>query len=211
MPKVETKLAISYTREDVDLIRSQTVYDGWYRMEKLTLRHKLHKGGWSQPMDREVFHCGDAVVVLPYDPEKDHVLLIEQFRPGAYAHGVVTPWMIEAPAGRVEPGERAEDVARRETLEEANVTLERLVHAGDFFQSPGGMAERISYFVGIAELADAGGVHGAAEENEDIRVFAVPLADAVTAVQNGLVTNAPAAFVILWLAANRDRLVGEAV
>ena len=61
----------------VDVIKIETVYDGYCRVERLRLRHRLFAGGMSAEIDREVVRRGNAVAVLPYDPVRDEVVLIE--------------------------------------------------------------------------------------------------------------------------------------
>ncbi|MGH7005896.1 MAG: NUDIX domain-containing protein, partial [Alphaproteobacteria bacterium] len=108
------------TREDVEVLEKTTVWKGRFQIDRYKLRHKLHDGGWSEPFIREVFERGHAAAVLPYDPIRDLVVLIELFRPGAYAAGR-HPWLVEVVAGIIDPGEAVENVVRREAWEEAHV------------------------------------------------------------------------------------------
>jgi ADP-ribose pyrophosphatase len=95
---------------DVIIDGHETLFQGYFRVDRYTLRHRLFRDGWSRPIQREIFERGHAVAVLPYDPVLDSVVLIEQFRAGPLAAGD-EPWVIEAIAGIVEDGESAEDVA----------------------------------------------------------------------------------------------------
>ena len=122
----------------VELIEKTTHYDGYFRMDTYRLRHERFGGGWTDPFTRELFERGDAALVLPYDPVRDTVVLIEQFRIGAYAAGL-SPWLVEAVAGIVEPGEAAENVVRREALEEAGCAITALEEIGPVLPSPGGV------------------------------------------------------------------------
>ncbi len=96
---------------------------GFFALDVVTLRHRRFAGGLSDPLRREVFVSGDAVTVLPYDPIRDRVLLVEQFRAGAYGRGDPRPWQIEAIAGRIDPGETPEAAARREAEEADRIHL----------------------------------------------------------------------------------------
>jgi len=99
---------------DYEIIARETVHDGFFQVSRFTLRHALFAGGQSSTLVRERLERGNAVAVLPYDPWRDEVVLVEQFRVGALETGF-GPWVIETVAGIIEPGERAEEVAHRET------------------------------------------------------------------------------------------------
>src|ERR1700722_8488470 len=99
-------------RNDVEILERQPVFNGYFRVDRYKLRHRLFNGGWSEPVGREVFERGHSVAVLPYDPVADAVVLIEQFRAGALAAGA-GPWLTECVAGIVGAGETVEQVARR--------------------------------------------------------------------------------------------------
>lgn len=104
--------------KDIDVIACEQLYDGHVRLETYRLRHKQFSGGWGNEISRELIDRGRAVGVLPYDPVRDEVVLIRQFRIGAWKASH-SPWMVETVAGLVEDGESPEDVARRECVEEA--------------------------------------------------------------------------------------------
>jgi ADP-ribose pyrophosphatase len=195
----------SFSRADIEIIEQKTVYKGYFRIDRYRLRHKLFAGGWSGEVMREIFERGHAAAVLPYDPVRDTVALVEQFRIGALSAGR-DPWMIEVVAGIIDAGEAAEDVARREAVEEAGVTLTALEKAHTVLASPGGTSETCVIYCGRADLSKAGGVHGLAEENEDIRVLVVPAAEAFAMLAAGRVENATGVIALQWLALNRDRL-----
>ena len=182
-----------------------TAYKGYARVEKHTLRHPLFRGGTSQTIQREIFVSGDAVMVMPFDPVAQSVLLIEQFRMGPHHRGD-HPWIIEGIAGRTEPGEEAADVARREAQEEAGVELGEMEDMGGFFLSPGIIAEHMTFFCAKADLSNAGGVFGLDEEAEDIRALVVPLEEALAFLDAGQLVSAPTALALLWLCRHRDRL-----
>lgn len=202
------RFAPPLTARDIELLAQKTPFEGYFAVQTFSLRHRLYAGGWSPSISREVFVTGDAVVVLPYDPVRDTVVLIEQFRAGVFAHTPESgsPWLVETVAGRIESGEAPQDVARREAEEEAGCTLRELHRIGTFYQSPGATTEQIHYFCGIVDSKDAGGIHGLASEHEDIRVFTCPRVEALAALADGGVTNVTLAFVLQWLALNHERL-----
>ena len=192
-------------RDDVEIIESETVWKGFFRMDRLRLRHRLFAGGWGRPITREVFERGHAAALLPYDPVRDEVVLIEQFRIGALTAGI-GPWLVEIVAGIIEDGETAEDVVRRETMEEAGCEVTDIVPVMDVFTTPGGSSERIAIFLGRVDSLGVGGIHGLADEGEDIRVFTESLDAALSRLANGDITNVIAVLALQWLAMNRDEL-----
>jgi ADP-ribose pyrophosphatase len=196
------------TRDDVDILDTETVWKGFFRMDRLRLRHRLFGGGWGQPITREVFERGHAAALLPYDPVRDEVVLIEQFRAGALTAGA-EPWLVEIVAGIIEDGETAEDVVRRETVEEAGCEVTDIVPIMDVFTTPGGSSERIAIFCGRVDAQGIGGVHGLADEGEDIRVFTESLDEALARLANGGITNIIAVAALQWLALNREKLRRE--
>ncbi len=193
------------TRDDVEVVEKATVYKGRFQIDRYRLRHKRHDGAWSETFVREVFERGQAAAVLPYDPVLDRVVLIEQFRPGAYAAGR-HPWLIEIVAGIIDPGETAEAVVRREAWEEAHVELSAVERIGGFLMTPGACSEAVEFFVGRTDSRGAGGVHGLAHEHEDIRVFTVSTDEAAALLADGKIENALAIIAIQWLLLNRMQL-----
>lgn len=189
----------------IDLRERRTVYQGYFRVDRYLLRHRRFDGEWSGAMVREVFERGHAAAVLPYDPARDLVVLIEQFRTGAYAAGL-GPWLVEVVAGIIEPGECAEDVVRREAREEAGCEILALERIGRVMPSPGGCSEVLDLFCGRVEAAAIGGLHGMAEEHEDIRAFALPLPEALDRLGGDEIFNANAVMTLQWLALNHARL-----
>jgi len=191
---------------DVELQDTEYPYAAYFGVEAMRLRHRRFDGGWSPPLARAVLASGDAVTVLPFDPAAGRVLLIEQFRAGPLARRDPAPWCLEAVAGRCDGLESTEDAARREAEEEAGLTLGRLERVAAYYPSPGVAAEFITAYVGEADLARAGGLHGVAHEHEDIRAIVVSLDEARAAVARGEVNNAPLLLTLLWLELNHARL-----
>ena len=192
--------------EDVQSLGIDRPYTKFFAMEEHRLRHRRFDGSWSPEIMRAALTSGDAVTVVPYDADRDDVLLIEQFRAPMFARGDACPWGIEAIAGRIDKETSAEAAARREAEEEAGLTLGALEVAAAYYSSPGFAAEHLTSFIGQADLSGSGGLFGLASENEDIRAFTVSLDEALDAVGTGEINNGPAILSLLWLARNRDRL-----
>jgi ADP-ribose pyrophosphatase len=194
---------------DVRLEQDEPLYQGFFRLHRLTLSHPRFEGGRVR-IQRELLDRGDAVCVLLYDPKRDAVVLVEQFRAGALTK-TDTPWLLELVAGIVEPGESAEDVARRESVEEAGVELAELIPITGYLPSPGGCDEWIELFCALIDAPESGGVFGLDEEGEDIKVHVIPAVDAFALVRQRVVNNAAAIIALQWLQLNHDRLKGSGV
>ena len=199
---------------DVEILSDRVVYDGFFKMHALSLRHRLFAGGWSQPFTRELFVRGQAAGVLIYDPKLDSVVLVEQFRVGALSLSQQpaeshSPWLLEIVAGIVEPGEQAEDVAIREAKEESGSDIRQLIPICEYLVSPGGTDESLALFCALADCAQLGGLHGLDDENEDIKVHVVPRSQAYKAVATGRINNAATIIALQWLQLNVDRLAAS--
>ncbi|WP_305420420.1 ADP-ribose diphosphatase [Photobacterium leiognathi] len=196
----------SFGMEDVDILAKETVYQGFFKMVKYRFRHKLFAGGWSGEISREMFERGHAAALLPYDPITDEVVLIEQFRVGAMAGGC-EPWQLEIVAGMIDhQDESAEDVVKREAVEEAGLIIAELQKVTRYLSSSGGCSEMLDIFVGTVDSTQAGGIHGLAEESEDIRVHVVSREQAYEWVESGKIENAASIIALQWLQLNYSRL-----
>lgn len=193
------------TDQDVEILDRRTVWRGYFRIDAYRLRHRRFDGTWTPGIEREIFERGHAAAVLLYDPDRDVVVLTEQFRVGAMAAGW-TPWLIETAAGILDPGERAEDCARREAREETGCTVTELMPIHTYLASPGGTSETVALFCGRVDSEGIGGLHGNAHEHEDIRVHVVPVAEAVRMLDSGGIKNAMTLIALHWLARHHDEL-----
>jgi ADP-ribose pyrophosphatase len=192
---------------EVTLLARRQAHAGFFATEALDLRHRRFDGSMGPEITREVFVSGDAVTVLPYDPMRDRVLLVEQFRTGPYGRGDPLPWQLEAIAGRIDPGETPEAAARREAVEEAGLELGRLEKVAEYYPTPGAMTEYLYSYVALCDLPDGvAGIFGAADEAEDIKGHLIGFDALIAAVLAGEVANAPLILTALWLERERSRL-----
>lgn len=194
------------SKNQIEILGKACVFDGYFRIDRYRLRHTLHQGGMSREIVREVFERGNAVGILPFDPDRDEVVMIEQFRIGAYAAGA-DPWLTEIVAGIIEQGESAEQVARREIAEETGLKVGDLWPMVRYLSSPGGASEKVELFLGRVDARGAGGVHGLEFEEEDIRVFPLPYADAAAMVEEGKIGNAMTLIALQWLMLHRHEVM----
>jgi ADP-ribose pyrophosphatase len=192
-------------KKDIDILEKVNGFNGFFRIEKFRLRHSLFAGGMSQPLYRELLDRGQTVAVLPYDPLRDEVVLIEQFRIGALqAKGGA--WLWEIVAGIVETGESRDAVAYRETMEETGCHVRELLPVTGFLVSPGSCSEWMELYCAWVDATAVEKICGVAEEGEDIRVFSVSYEEAMRALQDGRINSAAPMIALQWLALNRDSL-----
>lgn len=193
--------------DDVQILSYDQPYTDYFAIGDFRLQHRRFDGTMSAPMDRAAFLAADSATVLPYDPVRDRVLLIEQFRVGPMARGDTQCWLLEAIAGRLDPGESPEVAVRREAQEEAGLELGELHRVQAYYPSPGAQAEYITSFVGIADLPTLEGrLGGLADEHEDIRSHVVTFDELMALLETGELDNAPLVLSVQWLALNRARL-----
>jgi len=149
----------------------------------------------------------DATIVLPYDPVRDRVLLVEQFRVGPLARGDATQWQLEPIAGHIDAGETPRDAALREAQEEAGLTLHHLEKVAEVYATPGTSTEFYYIFLGLTDLPDdIIGIGGLTSEGEDIRSHLMAFDDLMGFVDRFSAANTPLVLSALWLARHRERL-----
>lgn len=196
-----------FTPEDVEVLSKEPLFQGFFKMIKYRFRHKLFAGGWSNVIEREMFERGHAAAMLPYDPIRDEVVLIEQIRVGALEHR--HPWQLEIVAGMIDRDESADDVVRREAQEEAGLEVGQLVSVVSYYPSAGGCSEKLDVFIGEVDASKAHGIHGLDYEDEDIRVHVMTREQAYDLVKRGKIENGASIIALQWLELNHLQLKSQ--
>ncbi len=204
----EKKWSPHWQSNDVEIKSSTFCHEGHFKVFTHQLRYKKFSGQWSAWIDREQIKLPRAVGVILYDPKQDNLVLVEQFRVGPLGEAGAENWLLEVVAGYVDDGETLEDAVIREAKEEANVVVEKLIHAHDYYSSPGGLSERLSIFCGIIDSVGVGGVHGVSNEHEDIKVHVLKYIDVERDLTKGMLTSSSTLIALLWLKMNRAHLQG---
>ncbi|OYQ32897.1 hypothetical protein CHU95_19380 [Niveispirillum lacus] len=189
----------------VEVVQHNVRHQGFMKFSVMTLRHERFAGGMTPVIERDICHRGYAVAIVLYDPQADMLVMVEQFRIGAFAAGV-NPWMLEFVAGMVKPGEDPAEVAIREAAEEAGCMPRDVRRVYTMMPSPGGCTEVVEIFFGVVDSTGVGGIHGLEDEVEDIRVHLVPAETAIALLDGDRV---PSGFTLLglsWFARHRDRM-----
>ncbi|MGK0247360.1 MAG: ADP-ribose pyrophosphatase [Oleispira sp.] len=205
-----SEITVSFSQGDYTVIAKKSLYNGFFKMSRFDIQHRLFAGGSSETFSREVFERGEAAAVLLYDPNENVVVLTEQFRIGAALDAARTsPWLLEVVAGIIEEGEQAEEVARREALEEAGCVINDLIPISTYWSSPGGTSEKIHLYCALLDSRGMGGIHGLDYEQEDILVRMIPFDTAYDGIASGEINNAATIIALQWLKLHQSLLSQE--
>ncbi|MGE3623648.1 MAG: NUDIX domain-containing protein [Bdellovibrionales bacterium] len=194
------------TDKKYQILSRETLFQGYFRMDRLKLRHEKFAGGWSNTFTREIFdRSGKIAAVLPFDPKSDKVVMIEQFRSGVLAAGE-HPWITEVVAGVIDGGETPEDSVRREAFEEAGCTITDLHKIADYYTTPGCSSEHLTLFVGRTHAPPSGTIFGVDHEDEDIRVVVLDAAQAISLLFSNKIRDALSLIALQWFAMHHTEL-----
>ena len=136
-----SELEAQFGKADYEILSRENGFRGFLNIDIIKVKHKLFRGGWSSTINREVLVREGAVGVLLFDPQRDEIILVRQFRVGLL-DGAGTPWALELIAGMIEFGEELEEVAFREVKEESNCEVSQLVKICDYITVQGLVARR---------------------------------------------------------------------
>lgn len=193
---------------EVDELDQESVYEGFLRLKSHRIRHASFNGGWCEPIVRERLEELSAVSVLLYDPHRDALVFVEQFRIGLLGQ-VDRPWTLETVSGFCDrEHEPPEEVALREVGEETGCEASNLTAIGSFFVSPGISVEQIHLYCAQVDSRNARGVHGLAHEGEEMQVCVMSRADALGELF-GRLCSTSVLIAVQWLEANLQRLLDQ--
>ena len=182
-------------------------YRGFFSVEEHKLSYKKFDGSQSGVVTRSALVSSDAVIVLPYDPASDRVLLVEQFRTGPYVKGDANPWVLEPIAGLIDVGETPAEAGLREAKEEAHLDIKHMELVARSYPSPGISTEFFHQYIGIVPLPESTEViAGLKTESEDIRSHIIAYKQFSEMISTGSIKVGPAILLGLWLSNNREKL-----
>jgi ADP-ribose pyrophosphatase len=194
-----------FKAEVADILESEVLYEGWFKLLRLKLRYQRFDGEWSEPHEHVGMFGSSGVSVLLYDPQTEHVVLVEEFRQGAAFTD--NPFLLGLAGGGVGKEESPKDAAIREAKEEAGATVYDIQHLMTYYVSPGFTDNRNHTYVGFVDSTKVGGVHGLEHENENIRVKVMPLAEALSLISEGKLVNGPAMTALLYFGLHKDSIL----
>jgi len=194
----------------VKIKSSKTVYEGFFCLKKFELQYERFDGKLSQPVTLECVERGDAVAVLLYDPHRDELVLIRQFRIGSHLAGD-GGWTLEIVAGSSKDPANNQIEAQREVEEETGWQLQRLLPITSYFLSPSGSSEKIHLYYGEIDSQNPTSAGGGVEaEVEDIQTVVLTYDEAMEQINSSKISSATVILALQWLTANRQRLRAEA-
>lgn len=189
----------SYNKNDFEIKSREFLYQGFIRVEKISLRHQLfNQKEYSALIQRELIHRKEAAGVLIYNDQQQRFALIEQFRIGAI-DDEVSPWQLEIIAGVLDGDETPESCIRRESLEESGCEIEDLEYLYSFYPSAGACDEIFHLYVAQAELPEHGGIFGMPDEGENIQLHILNYQDLPALFLSQRLRNAPVIMALQWL------------
>lgn len=190
----------------IEVLKDETLSKNWYHLRNVTFNY-TGSNGRTKTLKREVYDRGNGATILLYDPKRDSVILVRQFRMPAHLNGH-SGWLLETPAGLLD-GDNPTEAIRREVVEETGYVVKDVLPVFQSFMSPGAVTEIIHFFaavIDVNERAEEGG--GAAHEDEDIEVLEVPLAEAMTMIETGDICDGKTIMLLQWAMLNKRKLGG---
>tara|TARA_B100000683_G_C12438278_1_gene534862 strand:- start:619 stop:1200 length:582 start_codon:yes stop_codon:yes gene_type:complete len=184
-----------------EIINKKNIHNGFFKMNEYILKYKKYDGSWSKEVKREIFGGAMVSAVLPYDPVKREIVLIQQFRPGTIAKEF-NNYLYEIVAGIIESGETAEDTAKRECLEETGCKIKKITPIQGYFPAPGSSESFYHLFLGEIDTFEGERVMGLESENEDILVRSYKLSDVKEMMEKGEILNGLTLIALQWFFLN---------
>jgi ADP-ribose pyrophosphatase len=179
------------------ILSEDIAYKGFFKILRVRLQHELFSGDMSKPIVRELFVRGHSVAILMHDTVLRRVILVNQFRIGAINDE--SQWLVELPAGMIEVGEEAIDVAIRESIEETGIEPKQLSQICEFYNSAGGSSEKTTLYYAQVDSSHVAEFSGLATENEDIQVLVVDEDVFLDGVRNGKYATSSVLMAGFWL------------
>lgn len=181
---------------NIEIIKDKILSENYFVLRNITydltrsngevIRHK-----------REVYDRGNGATILLYNPGKQSVVLVRQFRVATWVNGNEDGRLIETCAGLLDDDE-PEDCIRKEAVEETGYQVSNVRKVFELYMSPGGVTELVHFFVAEYDdnqRANAGG----GVEDEDIEVLEMPFAQALAMVKRGEIRDGKAVILLQYL------------
>ncbi|AYG65735.1 MULTISPECIES: NUDIX domain-containing protein [unclassified Rhizobium] len=189
-----------FDKAKAEIVGEKTLADQWTRLSTFEVDYTDSQAE-KHRLKREVYHRTPAACILLYDPKRETVVLVRQYRLPSQLVGLPER-MIEVPAGLLD-GDDPESAIRREAMEETGFRVRDVRFLFKAMTSPGAVTEIIHFFAALIDtsdrVADGGGL---AEEHEDIEVLEVRLSDAMAMIEKGDIYDAKTIMLLQWAVLN---------
>ena len=183
------------------ILHKKNIYNGFFKMNEITLKYKKYDGSWSNKVKRELFGGAQVSCLLPYDPKKKEIILIQQFRPGTISKDVDN-YLFEIVAGIIDQGENPEKAAKRECYEETGCKVKKLTPIQGYFPAPGSSESFYHLFLGEIDTFEGTRIMGLENENEDIFVKSYKIKEIKEKMINGKILNGVTLIALQWFFLN---------
>lgn len=205
MDEMATETSATKRDDDrVKLVSKETVWKRFVHLQTLVFDQRMPDGRVIR-IDREVHDHGSAAAILLFDPSKNAVVLVRQFRPAAFVNGDPS-FMLEVPAGLIDD-DQPDEAIRREAMEETGYAVKDVHYLFETYASPGTLTEKVALFYARVDLEEKAGLGGGlATEGEDIEVMSIGLDQAFEMIATGDITDAKTIILLQWAMLNRERL-----
>ncbi|POO53145.1 NUDIX domain-containing protein [Agrobacterium rosae] len=201
---IDSTMAHISDEDRVRLVSKETVWKRFVHLQTLVFEQKMPDGRVIR-IDREVHDHGSAAAILLFDPNKNAVVLVRQFRPAAFVNGDPS-FMLEVPAGLIDD-DQPDEAIRREAMEETGYAVNEVRYLFQSYASPGTLTEKVGLFYARVDLGEKAGLGGGlATEGEDIDVLSIPLDQAFGMISTGEITDAKTIILLQWAMLNRAQL-----
>ncbi|MBB3591806.1 ADP-ribose pyrophosphatase [Rhizobium sp. BK529] len=195
---------MTQSKANVKIVGKETLSDGWTKLVGYELDF-TDREGETHRLSREVYHRTPAACILLYDPKRDVVVLVKQFRLPVYLNGDPA-WMIEVPAGLLD-GDEPEAAIRREAMEETGYMIRDVRFLFRSYTAPGSITEIVHFFAAAIDTADRTSDGGGLEhEHEDIEVLEIQLPQALAMIEKGEIIDLKTIMLVQWAVANKSLL-----
>lgn len=194
------KAETGFENVKIDIVEEKTLSDNWYHLRKVTFDY-TGRSGKTERLSREVYDRGNGATILLYDPRREIVILVRQFRMPAFQNST-DGFVIETPAGLLD-GEHPEEAIRREAIEETGYQVRDVRFLFKCFMSPGAVTEIVHFFAAEVDVTDRVAEGGGLEdEHEDIAIMEVPLSQALAMIETGEICDGKTIMLLQWAALN---------
>ena len=198
-----------FERTKIAIVEDKLLYKSWSELRRVTFDYTSSENRTVR-LEWDVFDRGNAVAVLLFDPSRQAVVLVRQFRIPVYLGGDQA-FLLEVPAGKIEKDDDAVETLHREVLEETGYRIANPRPLFSVYMSPGAVTEKLHFYAAIVDaeckVALGGGLE---DENEDLELVELPLADALAMIDSGEICDAKTIMLLQWAALNLDQLSGNA-